>query len=411
MEKGTTDNIFWIRTAVMIGAIAFALPLFGGVCGTWSGTLDAMGQKYRIVFHIEKDTCKLDSPNQGAFGVAGRVVAAEENNTELSFKTIGGRYSGKIENDCMRGIWRQGGMSFPLNLKRGERKFSRPQDPLPPFPYYTEDVVFTNAEARLSGTITLPKGFTRKTPAVVMVTGSGLQNRDEELFGHRPFAVIADHLSRHGIASLRYDDRGCGKSRGKIKDISIENIALDAESAVACLRSRFDHVGMLGHSEGGTVGFMLGQRGKVDFIVSLAGSSLKLKEVLDWQLRRKLKILGRSECEIDKELPLLKKNFVKDDGIRRYMDYDPSAAVRDTLCPVFVLNGEKDTQVEYKKHLDVFRKNIPDLTKAKIKSYPGLNHMFQHCVTGEANEYAEIEHTISLEVLSDIVAFIKKCNR
>ena len=390
MGKVATDNIFWIRTAVMIGAIAFALPLIGGVYGTWSGTLDAMGQKYRIVFHIEKDICKLDSPNQGAFGVAGQVVAAEEDNTELSFKGIGGRYSGKIENDCMRGTWRQGGMSFPLNLKRGVKKFSRPQDPLPPFPYYTEDVAFTNAEARLSGTITLPKGFTRKTPAVVMVTGSGLQNRDEELFGHRPFAVIADHLSRHGIASLRYDDRGCGKSRGKIKDISIENIALDAESAVACLRSRFDHVGILGHSEGGTIGFMLGQRGKVDFIVSLAGSSLKLKEVLDWQLRRKLKISGRSEGEIEKELPLLMKNIVKDEGIRRYMDYDPLAAVRDTRCPVFVLNGEKDMQVEYKKHLDFFRKNIPDLTKAKIKSYPELNHMFQPCLTGEANEYAQI---------------------
>ena len=408
MEKGATDNIFWIRTAVMIGAIAFALPLIGGVYGTWSGTLDAMGQKYRIVFHIEKDTCKLDSPNQGAFGVAGRVVAAEENNAELSFKTIGGRYSGKIENDCMRGTWRQGGMSFPLNLKKGEMKFSRPQDPLPPFPYYTEDVVFTNAEARLSGTITLPKGFTRKTPAVVMVTGSGLQNRDEELFGHRPFAVIADHLSRHGIASLRYDDRGCGKSRGKIKDISIENIALDAESAVACLRSRFNHVGILGHSEGGTIGFMLGQRGKVDFIVSLAGSSLKLKDVLDWQLRRKLKILGRSEQQIAKELPLLKKKIAKDDGIRRYMEYDPIPAVKDIRCPVFALHGEKDTQVAAKEHLEVFSKNISPNIKVKTKSYPGLNHMFQPCLTGEANEYAQIEQTISPEVLSDIITFIQE---
>ncbi|MBR6586845.1 MAG: alpha/beta hydrolase [Kiritimatiellae bacterium] len=392
----------------MFGAIFFALPLIGSVEGTWCGTLDAMGQKLQLVFHIKEDKCMLDSPDQGAFGIVGRIVSAKEMDTELSFKAIGGTYSGKIEKGSLCGTWKQGGMSFPLNMKRTEKKIVRPQEPKPPFPYRTEDVVFTNAEARLSGTLTLPKGFTRKTPAVVMVTGSGPQNRDEELFGHRPFAVIADFLARHGIASLRYDDRGCGKSVGKIKDISIENIALDAESGADCLRSRFDHVGILGHSEGGTVGFMLGRQGKVDFIVSLAGSSMKLKDVLDWQLRRKLKNLGRSKRQIEKELPSLKRSFMKDDGIRRYMEYDSVQDIKGIRCPVFALNGERDTQVSAKDHLGIFKRNISVDVKAKIKSYPELNHMFQPCITGEANEYAQIEQTISPEVLSDIVAFIKE---
>ena len=409
MPSGRNEGIrFHARGAVLVVGIVFAVPLLGDVEGTWGGTLDAMGQKLQLVFHIKENKCMLDSPDQGAFGIPGRIMSAKEMNTELSFKSIGGRYSGKIEKGRLCGTWKQGGMFFPLNMERKEKKAARPQEPKPPFPYRTEDIAFSNAEARLSGTLTLPKGFTRKTPAVVMVTGSGLQNRDEELFGHRPFAVIADCLARHGIASLRYDDRGCGKSVGKVKDISIENIALDAESGADWLRNKFDHVGILGHSEGGTVGIMLGRRDKVDFIVSLAGSSLKLKDVLDWQLRRKLKSIGRNEHQIAKELPLLKKNIVKDDGIRRYMEYDPVPAIKGTRCPVLALNGAMDTQVSAKEHLEVFRKNIPSSIKAKIKSYPGLNHMFQPCLTGEASEYAQIEQTISPEVLSDIISFIKE---
>jgi pimeloyl-ACP methyl ester carboxylesterase len=240
-----------------------------------------------------------------------------------------------------------------------------------------------------------------------MASGSGPHNRDGEMFNHRPFAVIADFLARQGVATLRYDDRGVGKSSGKTKNISIEDIMLDAESGLECLRSRFRNIGVLGHSEGGTVAFMLAQRGKVDFIVSLAGSVLKMEDVLDEQLRMRLKSAGTDEREIAKSLPALKKAFVKDDGIRRYLDYDPIDAVKATHCPVFALNGEKDTQVLCEKHLSVLRDNLVPKEKMKIKSYPGLNHLFQHCKTGEFSEYATIEETISPEVLSDIVSFVK----
>lgn len=288
----------------------------------------------------------------------------------------------------------------------------RPQDPKPPFPYQMEQVAFKNADATLNGTLALPKNCNGDTPVLLMVTGSGPQNRDEEVFNHRPFAVIADCLARQGIATLRYDDRGVGDSKGKTKNISIEDIMMDAESGVDLLRKRFAHVGVLGHSEGGTVAFMLAQRGKADFVVSLAASALKLGDVLDGQLRAQLKGAGKSDREIAKELPELKQAFIRgDDGIRRYLDYDPLPAIKATHCPVLALNGEKDTQVLCEKHLPVLRENLKPKEKMTIKSYPGLNHLFQHCKTGAGTEYAQIEETISSEVLSDIVSFVKRVGK
>ena len=279
---------------------------------------------------------------------------------------------------------------------------------MPPFPYRTENVVFENADALLSGTLTEPDNKTADTPVLLMITGSGPQNRDEEMFNHRPFAVIADFLARHGIATLRYDDRGVGESKGKTKGISIEDIMLDAESGIDFLRKRFARVGVLGHSEGGMVAFMLAQKGKVDFIVSLAGSALRLGDVLDDQLRMRLKSAGKTEQEIAKELTRAKRAFQKDDGVRRYLAYDPIAAIRATHCPVLALNGEKDTQVVYDKHLPILRENLVPKEIMTIKSYPNLNHLFQHCESGEYIEYARIDETISPEVLLDITSFIKR---
>jgi fermentation-respiration switch protein FrsA (DUF1100 family) len=182
---------------------------------------------------------------------------------------------------------------------------------------------------------------------------------------------------------------------------------LDAESGVECLRKRFAHVGVLGHSEGGTVSFMLAQKGKVDFVVSLAGSGLKVGDVLDEQLRKRLKSEGKSEKTIARELLGPKQSFIRDDGIRRYLDYDPLDAVKATRCPVLALNGEMDTQVSCEKHLSVLRENLVPKERMTVKSYPGLNHLFQHCKTGEFTEYANIEETISSDVLSDIASFVE----
>ena len=382
-------------------------PAQTSIIGDWTGRLNAGFQSLDVVFHVEEAKCTLDVPAQGAFGVAGKVLSAATEAIEMNFRTIGGTFKGRLKDGKLVGVWCQGLGMVPLSLAAGKMVLPRPQEPKPPFPYRTENVVFTNADASLSGTLTLPEACSEKTPALLMVTGSGPQNRDEEMFYHRPFAVIADFLARRGIATLRYDDRGVGESKGKTKNISIEDIMLDAESGVACLRKRFAHVGVLGHSEGGTVSFMLAQRGKVDFVVSLAGSVLKLGDVLDEQLRKRLKSEGKSEKTIARELPGLKQSFIRDDGIRRYFDYDPLDAVKATHCPVLALNGEKDAQVTCERHLSVLRENLAPKERMTVKSYPGLNHLFQHCQTGEFTEYAKIEETMSPDVLSDIVSFVE----
>lgn len=404
--------VVFVGTSVLGGEGAADPIASSSVAGDWSGSLKAGFQTLKVVFHVGETSCTLDSPDQGAYGIVGVLKSVEAGSAEMTFKPIGGSFKGKLKDGKLVGVWRQGGGEFPLTLVAGKVEMKRPQEPKPPFPYKTEQVSFKNADASLSGTLTLPKNCNGDTPVLLMVTGSGPQNRDEEVFNHRPFAVIADYLARQGIATLRYDDRGVGESKGKTKNISIEDIMMDAESGVDLLRKRFAHVGVLGHSEGGTVAFMLAQRGKADFIVSLAASALKLGDVLDGQLRAQLKRAGKSDSEIVDELPGLKQAFIRgDDGIRRYLGYDPLPAIKATHCPVLALNGEKDTQVLCEKHLSVLRANLTPKEKMTIKSYSGLNHLFQHCKTGVGTEYAQIEETISPDVLSDIVSFVKRVSK
>lgn len=381
---------------------------FRPIKGDWHGQLNVGPEPIELVFHIDEKRCSLDVPVQGAFGIVGTVQSTNDESIEIMFQSIGGSFRGKLKSGQLQGSWHQGLCTIPLTLAEGKPTIRRPQNPMPPFPYRTENVVFENADALLCGTLTEPDDKTADTPVLLMITGSGPQNRDEEMFNHRPFAVIADFLARHGIATLRYDDRGVGESKGKTKGISIEDIMIDAESGIDFLHKRFARVGALGHSEGGTVAFMLAQKGKVDFIVSLAGSALRLGDVLDDQLRMRLKSAGKTEQEIVKELTRAKRAFLKDEGVSRYLAYNPIAAIRATHCPVLALNGEKDTQVVYDKHLPILRENLVPKEIMTIKSYPNLNHLFQHCESGEYIEYARIDETISPEVLLDIASFIKR---
>lgn len=372
--------------------------------GIWSGKLAAGFQVLDVVFHIDGDYCSLDVPAQGAAGVKGVLKSAKAEAVELEFKAIGGRFEGRLQDGKLAGKWSQGMGTLPLTLS----VLRRSQDPKPPFPYHTEEVAFANADAKLRGTLTIPENGDRKTPVLILLTGSGLQNRDSEIFGHRPFAVIADFLARRGIATLRYDDRGIGGSTGKLKDISIEDIAQDAASGVEFLRGRFDTVGVLGHSEGGTVAFMLAAQSKVDFVISMAGSALKLGDVLDMQLREQLSAAGMSGKVLENELAAAKEKLIYDDGIRRYMEYDPVVAIKATHCPVLAVNGEKDVQVRADRHLPVLRANLAPKDRMTIKSYPKLNHLFQHCKTGAPTEYGQIDETMALEVLEDIAGFVGK---
>lgn len=306
--------------------------------------------------------------------------------------------------------------------------------PAGPFPYATEEVSFTNGGFIFNGTLTLPEGYSRETPVLLMVTGSGQQNRDEELFDHKPFAVIADALARSGVATLRYDDRGFGDPSANPMEWTTEDFKSDALAGLELLRQRFDKVGVLGHSEGGTIAMMIAAENKADFIVSLAGMAISGAETLIWQNKVALKGLGFTDEEIDSYCKMIGTAFdVRVNGGRMpnpddydvpesllqnywavvaqiqmpYMIHFLSLDVRPDLgnitCPVLALNGSKDNQVDHESNLSAIRNGLPANLGNRIETVERLNHLFQHCSTGAVTEYRIIEETFAPEVLEKIV--------
>lgn len=219
--------------------------------GAWKGELNVMGNKLPLVFNFTKDGCTIDSPLQGAKGIQAEKTVKEDGTIKVTIGMIGASFEGKMADDEIKGTFIQNGFPLPLTLKPGKTMVKRPQTPKAPFPYKEESVSFTNAGFTFNGTLTLPENYSKNTPVVLMITGSGQQNRDEELFDHKPFAVIADALARQGIASLRYDDRGWGDKSVNFYNFTTEDFCQDATAALPLLRKRFNKVGLLGHSEGG----------------------------------------------------------------------------------------------------------------------------------------------------------------
>ena len=320
-----------------------------------------------------------------------------------------------MKDGKLDGTFTQNGMSLPLVLTKGVSEVNRPQTPQPPFPYQTEEVTFRNEKdgATLAGTLTWPVGYdpkSKKKPLVALfVTGSGQENRDEEVFEHKPFLVIADYLARQGIATLRYDDRATGASTGgDVRNATSEDFACDAAAGLEYLRNRktFDKTGIIGHSEGGLIAFMLGAQGKTDFVVSLAGPGVKGDTLLAAQNNRLLMLSGMPATMTVEKLRS-QQEVQQSPWIKWFIDYDPSADIAAIRCPVFALNGSYDCQVISSQNLSAIERMLPKSKKNLIKEYPGLNHLFQHCTTGIVNEYRQIEETISPEVLSDIATWIK----
>lgn len=404
--------------------------------GAWSGELEVQGTKIPLVFHLDDNNPTVDSPAQGAKGIPIRINRTEPDNISITIPAIGASFNGKYVNNEISGKFTQMGLQFPLTLVSGEKISKRPQTPQPPYPYSQEEVSFSNGDAVLKGTLTLPEGVSRETPAVIMVTGSGLQNRDEEIFEHKPFAVIADALARNGIASLRYDDRGYGESTGDAVNCTTEDLIRDALAGINLLRQRFNKVGVLGHSEGGTISFMLGADKNVDFIISMAGMVISGKETLLEQNRYMLSQAGYPQQVADEYCNLLTLLFDGDESApykletsslptelkqnllpaipqlnNPYMQYFLALDVRDRLgsisCPVLALNGTKDTQVFHQNNIAALRNGLPDNGSNKIMALDGLNHLFQHCRTGSINEYATIEETISPKVLDIISRWVR----
>ena len=391
--------------------------------GSWSGKLKVGSMSLTIVLHLEQADgsikASLDSPDQGAKGIPANKEYLSDDSVAVKVEMIGATYRAKLKDGKLDGTFSQSGMTFPLVMTKGIPEVKRPQEPKPPFPYETEEVTFKNEKdsATLAGTLTWPIGYdknAKKKPMVVLfVTGSGQENRDEEIFMHKPFLVIADHLARQGIASLRYDDRATGKSTGgDLQNATSEDFARDAEAGLDFLRSKkaFSKVGILGHSEGGLIAFLLGAQKKTDFIVSLAGPGVKGDTLSAVQSNRIMELSG-----IDPKLTvkMTAKKIRQDTQFQKlrwyqwFFDYDPSDNIGKTRCPVFALNGDHDTQVISSQNLTAIKQLLPKSKKNLFKEYPGLNHLFQHCTTGLPTEYGDIEETISEEVLNDIVQWLR----
>lgn len=422
--------------------------------GSWRGELDLGQMKLPLVFNFSKDgsgkmQCTMDSPSQGAKGIATRVTYCSSDSIALTCDMIGASYSGKISSGLIEGQFTQMGRSFPLDLTPDTPiEVRRPQTPKPPFPYTVKDTTFrTHDSAMLSATLTMPLNHrSNKIPAVVMVTGSGPQNRDEELFDHRPFAVIADFLARNGIASLRYDDRGTGKSTGDFRTATTFTLKDDALSGINLLRSipEIGKVGVLGHSEGGTIAFMAGAEKRADFIVSLAGMAVSGKETMLEQNRHSLEKAGMSGADLENSLKLIEmvfdaiadqvkkgentpidpnalaasaglnvpqpileslnqtKSQMRGPWFDAFLTLNPREYLVKVKCPALALNGDLDTQVN-PDNLQVIKELVP---QSQVVVMAGLNHLMQHAETGEVAEYGEITETISTDVLNAITSFI-----
>ena len=404
--------------------------------GSWNGELDVMGTKLPLVFNFSPNGCTMDSPSQNAKGIPAEKTVSDDGTIKVKVGMIGATFEGKMADGEIKGTFTQNGFPQPLTLKPGKITVKRPQTPVPPFPYKEESVSFTNAGYTFNGTLTLPENYTKQTPVVLMVTGSGQQNRDEELFEHKPFAVIADALARQGIASLRYDDRGWGDKSVNFADFTTDDFRQDAAAALPLLRKRFNKVGILGHSEGGTIAMMLAAKGKTDFIVSLAGMAISGKETLVMQNRQAMSSIGlpkdivdsycatisnilneiangkkTSEITIDgvpdNLKPILKKSLEQANSpyIRHFITVDASKQLSKIKCPVLALNGTKDTQVDCAANTTLLEKGLIN-SKHTIKKIEGVNHLFQHCTTGNVVEYQQIEETIASEVLEIIYSWI-----
>lgn len=458
------------RTVAFLSAVAillFAGSAVGQVSaieGDWQGALKIQSFELHVVFHLQLTKegswkATMDSPDQGATGITVDSVLFSDDQARLVVKMVAGEYKGKFEpgDSIITGEWRQSGMSFPLNLKRTKQPVvrRRPQEPKPPYPYVEEEVSFPNSEAgmTLAGTLTYPKTG-GPFAAAVLVSGSGPQDRDETIFNHKPFKVIADYLSRNGIAVLRYDDRGIGGSTGDFSKATSVDFASDARAAVAYLGTRKEvngtKIGIIGHSEGGLIAPMAATRSEnIAFMILLAGPSLTGREIIllqdslillangaDVGTIRKSQELGKkmySIIESEKDTALTRtrlRRLLMDSsgeigdstatkeqqaaGIERsirqimspwfrfFLSYDPRPALRKVRCPVLALNGEKDLQVPARVNLEGIRLATQQggNTRVTATMLPGLNHLFQHAATGSPAEYPAIEETFAPEALS-----------
>jgi pimeloyl-ACP methyl ester carboxylesterase len=436
------------------------------ITGQWNGILSARGIKLRVVFNIAKTegaySATMDSPDQGAKGIPVTTTSFENSVLKLFIQNLGVEYEGKASDSIITGTFKQAGQSFPMNLSRQEfekEKIVRTQEPVKPYPYYSEDITFINKKAgiTLAGTLTLPK-TEGNYPAVILISGSGPQNRNEEVAGHKPFLVLADHLTKHGIAVLRFDDRGVGDSGGDFSTATSLDFAKDVEAAVTYLETRPEinktKIGLIGHSEGGIIAPMVAATLKnIYCIILLAAPGIPGNELLLLQQERigaasgindtilkksitlnkgifdiimkstnqeklktevtdylKQKSPAGTHQEINQEKLNSQINQLTNPWMQYFMKHNPAKNLQKVKCPVLAINGEKDLQVPAKENLDAIRKALAKSgnKNSTLKELPNLNHLFQECNTGLPNEYGTIEQTFSPVALHLVTDWISR---
>jgi pimeloyl-ACP methyl ester carboxylesterase len=459
-----------ITLTVLTGLISLTL-LGQDITGQWNGILKVQGIQLRLVFNIGKTdkalSATMDSPDQGAKEIPVTMISFENTILKIVVAKAGIEYEGVLgEDQIITGTFKQSGQLFPMNLSKEKiekQTLARPQEPTKPYPYYSEDITFENKDAgiTMAGTLTLP----RKDgvfPVVVLISGSGPQNRDEELLGHKPFLILSDNLTRNGIAVLRFDDRGTAASTGDFKTATSLDFSTDVEAALYYLQTRKEinkkKIGLVGHSEGGIIAPMIASRSKeIAFIVLLAGTGIPGDELLLLQQQLIGKASGVSETDLQKakrtnkgafeimsksttseqvktDLTSYLKEILKntsntqkpegvsdDDLVKSQVDqlaspwmqyfikYNPATTLEKVRCPVLAINGEKDLQVAPKENLEAIKKALTkggnkDVT---VMELPGLNHLFQECKTGLPVEYTAIEQTFSPTALKVIVEWVQ----
>ncbi len=468
------NKLFWIIGAIVANTIAAAttLPQQQSIDGAWNGSLTVGPQTLQITVRFTTGETGLratiDIPQQGATGVQLQNVSYDDSRVYMELPAGPGLavFDGRQVGDSIGGAFTQAGLSGTFFLKRSSQAEAMAEEPPEPLPYVEEEVTFRNAAITLAGTLTLPgSGAPPPHPAAVMITGSGPQNRDEELFGFRPFHAIADHLTRNGIAVLRYDDRGVGGSTGSVSEATTEDFARDVLAAVDFLKHRSDidpeRIGLIGHSEGGIVAPLASSMSDdVTFMVLMAGTSVSGAEIIIEQGTLIARASGVSEAEIERQLDFQRRTFdavrsgdgwdelaadletrlresitampdaqrnaitdvdayvgaqiqaqltaLQTPWFRYFLDYDPTATLRRIDTPVLALFGELDLQVPPAQNRGPLEQalrdgNHPDYT---VRVLPRANHLFITATTGSPTEYATLEKVFVPEFLPLITEWI-----
>jgi len=463
-QRGTSQEFVLARTAPPLPVPA---EMIAPLTGVWEGPLVLGAVELRMVLNLSPDAAgrlrgSFDSPDQGATGIpVTRCDGLEGGELRISIGSLGASFVCTLaDGGGLSGIFLQNGMALPMTLERVEQatEVRRPQTPLPPFPYRAEEVEYENPadSSTFAGTLTLPPGD-GPFPAALLITGSGPQDRDESIFQHRPFLVIADHLSRAGVAVLRVDDRGVGGTRATVTGATTLTLAGDAAAGVAFLRGREEidpaRVGLIGHSEGGVIAPMVAAEDpELAFIILMAGTGEVGRKILLDQTELLARVAGEPEEDIARNRVIQEAIFdaVLDPGLegdarrarveellrshpefedggpgddlaavlsqvdnpwmRYFLTHDPAPVLERVTCPVLAMNGRLDLQVPWESNLAAIRAALTRGGNAdsEVIDFPRLNHLFQEAETGLVTEYGKIEQTIAPVVLEKMEAWIRK---